>query len=338
MRLGCAACAVAVLLVIGAAPAEAHLIGTNTMPTNYRTRVLAVSPPIQGLEVRAAEIGGALELINRTGRQVIVLGARSEPYLRVEADGGVDENRRSPTWLASRPPGSPPPRSPSVDSAAPPDWHRLSRGVRVVWHDHRAHWTGPDPPQVRRAPKRRQVVISPWQVPLRVGGQTAVITGEVVWVPGSSWWPWLAVAAALAGVVGVGGRTRSWRLVVIVAVTVAVTLDVLHTVGALLASVVPVLVRIYASSPSVAGWVLGGLAVHRLLRRPDAESGPFYLLAAGFFIAFAGGLADVTALGRSQVSTALPVDLTRATVAASLGLGAGMVIVALLKLPRPGAS
>jgi hypothetical protein len=80
--------------------------------------------------------------------------------------------------------------------------------------------------------------------------------------------------------------------------------------------------------------VLGGLAVHRLLRRPDAESGLFYLLAAGFFIAFAGGLADVTALGHSQVSTALPVDLTRATVAASLGLGAGMVIVALLALPR----
>jgi hypothetical protein len=334
MRLGCAACAVAVLLIIGAAPAEAHLIGINAMPTNYRTRILAVSPSIHGLEVRVAEIGGALELINRTGRQVTVLGARSEPYLRVEADGGVDENRRSPTWLASRPPGSPPPRPASVDPAAPPDWHRLSRGIRVVWHDHRAHWTGPDPPQVRRAPQRRQVVIPRWQVPLQVGGQTTVITGEVVWVPGSSWWPWLAAAAVLAGVIGVAGRTRTWRQVVIVAVTVAVTLDVLHTVGALLASVVPALVRVYALSPSAAGWVLGGLAVHRLLRRPDAESGLFYLLAAGFFIAFAGGLADVTALGHSQVSTALPVDLTRATVAASLGLGAGMVIVALLALPR----
>jgi hypothetical protein len=336
MRLGCAACAVAVLLVVGAAPAEAHLIGINAMPTNYATRVLAVSPPVQGLEVRAAEIGGALELINRTGRQVIVLGTRLEPYLRVEADGGVDENRRSPTWLASRPPGSPTPRSPSVDPAAPPDWHRLRRGVRVVWHDHRAHWTGADPPQVRRAPQRRQVVIPRWQVPLRVGGQATVITGEVVWVPGSSWWPWLAVAAVLAGVVGAAGRTRSSRLVVIVAVTVAVTLDVLHTLGALLASVMPVLVRVYASSPSAAGWVLGGLAVHRLVRRPDAVSGPFYLLAAGFFIAFAGGLADVTALGRSQVSTALPVDLARVTVAASLGLGVGMVIVALLELPRSG--
>jgi hypothetical protein len=336
MRLGCATCAVVVLLVIGATPAQAHLIGINAMPTNYATRVLAVSPPIRGLEVRAAEIGGALELINRTGRQVIVLGARFEPYLRVEADGGVDENRRSPTWLASRPPGSPTPRSPSVDPAAPPDWHRLSTGVRVVWHDHRAHWTGADPPQVRQAPQRRQVVIPRWQVPLRVGGQATVITGEVVWIPGSSWWPWLAVAAVLAGVVGAAGRTRSWRPVVIVAVTVAVALDILHTVGALLASVVPVLVRVFASSPSAAGWVLGGLAVHRLLRRHDAESGPFYLLGAGFFIAFVGGLADLTALGRSQVSTVLPVDLTRATVAASLGLGVGMVIVALLALPRSG--
>jgi hypothetical protein len=336
MRLGCAACVAAVLLVIGAAPAHAHLPGTNATPTNYRTGILAVSPPTPGLEVRVAEIGGALELINRTGQEVVVLGARLEPYLRVEADGGVDENHRSPTWLASRAPGSPTPRSASVDAAAPPDWQRLSVGVRVVWHDHRAHWTGADPPQVRGMPQRRQVVIPRWQVPLQVGGQTTVITGEVVWVPGSSWWPWLAAAAVLAGVVGVAGRTRTWRQVVIVAVTVAVALDVLHTVGALRASVVPVLVRVYALSPSAAGWVLGGLAVHRLLRRPDAESGLFYLLAAGFFIAFAGGLADVTALGRSQVSTALPVDLTRATVAASLGLGAGMVIVALLKLPRSG--
>jgi hypothetical protein len=335
-RLGCAACSAAVLLVIGAAPADAHLPGTNATPTNYRTRILAVSPPIPGLQVRVAEIGGALELINRTGQQVVVLGTRLEPYLRVEADGGVDENRRSPTWLASRPPGSPKPRLTSVDAAAPADWQRVSRGVRVVWHDHRAHWTGADPPQVRRAPQRHQVVIPRWQAPLRVGDQTAVITGEVVWVPGSSWWPWLAVAGALAAVVGAAGQMRRWRLVVVVAVAVAVTSDIVHTVGALLASIVPVLAKVYASSPSAVGWLLGGLAAYWLLRRPDAESGLFLLLAAGLFAMFVGGLADVLALGRSQVSTALPVDLARATVAASLGLGAGMVIVALLKLPRSG--
>jgi len=70
-------------------------------------------------------------------------------------------------------------------------------------------------------------------------------------------------------------------------------------------------------------WVLN-------LRRPTC------LLAAGFFFAFAGGLADMTALGRSQVSTTLPVGIARAAVAASLGLGGGMVVVALLKVPRSG--
>jgi hypothetical protein len=140
------------LVVVAAVPADAHLLGTNAAPTNYRTRILAVSPPIQGLQVRVGEPGGTLELINRTGQQVIVAGAGFEPYLRVEPGGGVDENRRSPTWLASRSPGSPPPRSGSVDPTAPPDWHRISGGLRVVWHDHWSHWTGPDPPQVRQAP------------------------------------------------------------------------------------------------------------------------------------------------------------------------------------------
>jgi hypothetical protein len=317
------------LVAIAALPADAHLLGTNAAPTNYRTQVLAVSPPIQGLQVRVAEIGGTLELINRTGRQVIVLGARSEPYLRVEASGGVDENRRSPTWLASRPPGSPAPRSGKVDPAAPPDWHRIGGGLRVVWHDHRSHWTGPGPPQVRRAPHRRQVVIPRWQVPLHVGGQTAVVTGEVVWVPGSSPWPWVGLAAALAAAVAAAARWRRWRGVLVAALLVAVASDIVHTVGAQLASVAPIVARVYASSLAAMGWALGVVVAYRLLRRRSSELDPYLLLTAGMFFAFAGGLADVTVLGRSQVSTALPIDVARATVAVSLGLGVGIFTVAL---------
>jgi hypothetical protein len=316
------------LVAMAAGPADAHLLGTNAAPTNYRTRILAVSPPIQGLQVRVAEIGGALELINRTGQQVIVLGARSEPYLRVEAGGGVEGNRRSPTWLASRPPGSPRPRSGSVDPAAPPDWHRISGGLRVVWHDHRSHWTGADPPQVREAPGRRQVVIPRWQLPLHVDGQTVVVTGEVVWVPGSPPWPWVGLAAALAVAVAAAGRTRHWRGVLAAALLVAVASDVVHTGGAQLASVAPIVAQVYDSSLAAAGWALGLVVAYRLLRRRTAEIDLYLLVAAGLFFAFADGLADVTALGRSQVSTALPVGLTRATVAVSLGLGAGIFIVA----------
>jgi hypothetical protein len=331
VRLGWATCAAVILLAVAAAPADAHILGTNAGPTNYRTRILAVSPPIQGLQVRVAEIGGTLELVNRTGQQVIVLGARSEPYLRVEAAGGVEENRRSPTWLASRPPGSRRPRSGSIDPTAPPDWHRISGGLRVVWHDHRSHWTGPDPPQVREAPGRRQVVIPRWQLPLHVDGQTVVVTGEVVWVPGSSPWPWVGLAAALAAAVAAAGRTRHWRSVLAAALLVAVASDIVHTGGAQLASVAPIVAQVYDSSIAAAGWALGLMVAYRLLRRRTAEIDLYLLVAAGLFFAFAGGLADVTALGRSQVSTALPVGLARATVAVSLGLGAGIFIVAVQK-------
>jgi hypothetical protein len=312
-----------------AVPADAHLLGTNAVPTNYRTQILAVSPPIQGLQVRVAELGGTLELINRTGQQVIVLGARSEPYLRVEPGGGVDENRRSPTWLASRPPGSPPPRSTNVEPTAPPDWHRISGGLQVVWHDHRSHWTGPDPPQVRQAPYRRQVVIPRWQVPLHVGGQTAVVTGEVIWIPGSSPWPWLGLAAALAATVAAAARRRYWRGVLAAALLVAVASDLVHTVGAQLASVAPIVARVYASILAAAGWVLGVVVASRLLRRRSSELDLYLLLTAGLFFAFAGGLADVTVLGRSQVSTALPGGVARAAIAVSLGLGGGIFAVAL---------
>jgi hypothetical protein len=335
LRLGGVAFAAAVLIVVGAAPAEAHLVSINAAPTNYRTRILAVSPPIPGLLVRVAAVGGVLELRNRTGQQVTVLGVRSEPYLRVDADGPVDENRRSPTWLASPAPGeSRRPRSTRGDLAAPPDWHRVSGRGRVVWHEHRAHWTGPDPPQVRQAPHHSQVVIPRWQVPLRVGGQTVVVTGEVVWVPGSSPWPWLVAAAVLAVGVGAGVRTRRWRLVVAAAVTVAVAADLVHLVGALLASVVPPLVMLIALTLSVVGWLLGGFAVERLWRRPDSESGVFLLLGSALFIGFTGSAGDAIGLGRSQVSTVLPVGVARAMVAASLGAAAGMLVAALLLARR----
>jgi hypothetical protein len=330
VRLGGALCAAAILLAVAAAPADAHLVGTNAAPTNYRTRILGVSPPIGGLIVQVAEIGGALALINRTGQQVMVLGSRLEPYLRIGSGGGVDENRRSPTWLASRLPASPRPRSASrVDPAAPPDWHRISGGVRVVWHDHRSHWTGPDPPQVRRAPDRAQVVIPRWQVPLRVGGRTAVTTGEVVWIPGPSPWPWVALAGALAAGTAAVRRTQRWRAVLAAAVLVGVASDMVHTVGAQLAAVAPILARAYASGLSAAGWALGVVVAYRLLGGHHGDADLYFLLVAGLFFAFAGGLADVTALGRSQVSTALPVGLARATTTMSLGLGVGIVIVAL---------
>jgi hypothetical protein len=55
------------------------------------------------------------------------------------------------------------------------------------------------------------------------------------------------------------------------------------------------------------------------------------------FVFVAGGLADLTALTRSQLPTSLPTDLGRLTVTIALGLGAGLVAGAAGRLRAPPA-
>ena len=83
------------LLLVGAAagPAAAHAVGTGTEASNYRTTVHGIDQGTPGISVRAVA-GGLLELTNRSNEEVLVLGYRLEPYLRV-GPGGVFETPRS---------------------------------------------------------------------------------------------------------------------------------------------------------------------------------------------------------------------------------------------------
>jgi len=72
-----------------------------------------------------------------------------------------------------------------------------------------------------------------------------------------------------------------------------------------------------------------------VVRRGVHAAAPLLLLA-GLFLALAGGLADVTALYRSQLPTTLPVVLARLEIAATIGLGAGIAVVGGWRL-RPTA-
>ncbi|MBM0240265.1 hypothetical protein JNW88_29915 [Micromonospora sp. ATA32] len=80
-----------------AAPAAAH--GADAPGRHeYRTEVTGVTPARPGLTVRAVEAGARLELVNRTGRNVEVIGYSGEPYLRVGPDGcSRTPARRRPT-------------------------------------------------------------------------------------------------------------------------------------------------------------------------------------------------------------------------------------------------
>jgi hypothetical protein len=323
------------LVLVGttAGPAAAHAVGTGTEASNYRTTVRGIDQGTPGLSVRTLA-GGQLELTN-TGPEVLVLGYRLEPYLRV-GPGGVFENRRSPSTYTNQYRTTPASIPSQFDANAAPQWRRVGDGPSAVWHDHRAHWTGPDPQEVTANPRVLHVVVPDWKVPLRQGDRTMVITGDVTWIPGPSPWPWALTALALFGaaLAAAGGYRRPRALAAVALVAVAA--DMVHTAGALLASTAPVPAELYGTLTAAAGWVVAGLAAYRLLRgRPD--TGLVYLLLAGVFLTLAGALPDLPTLARSQVASGLGPVATRAAITFTLGLGAAMVVagIAGFRTPRP---
>jgi hypothetical protein len=186
----------------------------------------------------------------------------------------------------------------------------------------------PRPARGHRRRDHRQVIVPNWQIPLRLGQRTALIEGDIVWVPGPSPWPWVLLALIAFGVVLAAGWRRQLVLLAPL-VMVAVAADVIHTVGAFAASTAPVLAKVYAAMISVSGWVAAVVAVWQL-RRGRLQAGRILLLLAGTFLAFAGALPDVGALASSQLASTLDPALSRATIALTLGLGLGMVAASLL--------
>jgi hypothetical protein len=324
----------AALLLVGAAPAAAHAVGTGATATNYRTVVLSIVPPVPGLAVRALEAGNKLELIDHSGQQVVVLGYDGEPYLRV-GPAGVEENQRAPSTYLNRS-ALPQARQrvpAQADPAAPPQWRHVASQPVAVWHDHRSHWSGrAAPPGVRASPGREQVVVPAWQVPLRVGAQTVLVSGQIVWVPGPSPWPWLGLAALLCAAGLLATRTAWARPALAVVTAGAVAADVVHATGGWLGSSAPVATKLGANVTTAAGWVLAAVAVERLLRG-RGEAGQMLLVLAGIFLVVGSAGPDLGTLSRSQLPSVLPAVWARAAVAVTLGLGTAMVLGVLLR-PR----
>jgi hypothetical protein len=329
IRIGLVLLLAGAVETLGAGPAAAHAVGNGVTASNYRTDVVGISPAVPGLEVRAVDVGNQLQLSNHTGQEVIVLGYELEPYLRI-GPGGVEENQRSPSTFSNRSSTAPQEVPPEFDARAAPDWRRISTGTVATWHDHRAHWSGQSDPQVvRQAPGQRHVVQPNWQVPVKIGDRTAIVSGNITWVPGPSPWPWAAVAVLLVGAVLLAGGSR-WQAQTLAAVAgIAVLADAVHTAGAWLGTPAPILTQLYSNASSFAGWVVAGFAIYRLLTGRVDAARPYLLLAA-IFLALAGAAPDVPSLARSQLPSGLDPTLTRVAIATTLGLGIGLAIAALL--------
>jgi hypothetical protein len=312
-----------------AGPASAHAVGGGPAASNYRTEVRGIDPPIAGVTVRTVDGGNQLELTNRSSQEIVLLGYQNEPYLRVGPDG-VFENQRSPSTFSNRSVTAPTSIPPEYDASAAPDWRHISSRPAAIFHDHRAHWSGgPAPAAVRQDPGKRQVVTPNWQVPIKVGDSTSILSGDIVWVPGPSPWPWAALAVALAALVLLVGRIGRQARVLAGVTALAVLADAIHAYGVWSGSSAPILTRVYGSATSFAGWVVAGIAIQRLLTG-KLEAGRTFMLLAAIFLALAGAAPDVPELARSQLPSGLDPLLTRAAISATLGLGAGMLLVALL--------
>jgi hypothetical protein len=329
---------VAVLVAVGAVistpePAAAHGVG-GIQPSNYETRIVSVRPAVAGLEVRSVDLGNRLEVTNRTGHEVVILGYDREPYLRV-GPRGVYENVRSPATYVNRTLTGGTPVPARADSDARPVWRRVGDGPVARWHDHRAHWSvATDPPGVRAAPDRAQIV-QRFRVELRDHGEPVVVHGFVRWVPGSSAWPWIGLALVLAGSVIALSRTRFARVGIAAVLVTVVVLETAHVIGGWGATTESTGTRLGASVYALGAIAVAVIALVWLLQRGLHAAAPLVLIA-GLFLGLAGGLADVSVLTRSQLPTTLPYGIARAIVAVALGLGAGLTIAGALRLrPEP---
>ena len=330
------------LVVLTASPALAHALN-GAAPSNFRTRVLDVKPDLPGIEVEVVEAGNRLLLTNTGQEEAVVLGYQQEPYLRVGPDG-VFENLRSPATYRNRS-RFPTEQVPAIarNPNAPPQWKKVSDDNSARFHDHRVHWMDTEPPSpVQRDPGREHVIIPAWEVPIVVGDEKMVVTGDLAWIPGPSKMPWIGVAVAVglgfaALVLGPGSRrTRLATISMVAALAVLVVFDIGRLAG-LASSVDSSLGRAAGQNlQAVAGWVTAVAAIVLLLRG-DQRAGP--ALAAGAGVLFAlGGLGDIDILSSSQVASDAPMWFNRLTVAMALALGLGLLVAAFAPLVTPSST
>ncbi|GMU77627.1 MAG: hypothetical protein AMXMBFR46_04260 [Acidimicrobiia bacterium] len=323
------------LVAAGATPAAAHTVG-GIDASNYRTRILSVTPPHPDLRIAVIDNGARLELTNTGRHDVSVEGYEGEPYLRVGPRGAF-ENVRSPATFLNRVRRDPAPPPARADASAPPEWRRVSRTPTVRWHDHRAHWMGADdPPIVQRDPGREHLV-QRFRLDLRVGDDVVKVRGDVRWIPGPSPWPWLALAAVLAVATVLGARTTAAGRVVGGVLGLSLVSSVVHAVGSWTYATNSLADRTGDALPTVAAVALGGWAMMRLARRGLHAAAPL-LVFSGLFVGIAIGLADLSALSHSQLPTDLPAALDRLTITLALGGGFGVAAAAALHVAsRPPA-
>jgi hypothetical protein len=301
-------------LVAGAGPAAAD----PPRPTDHRSTVTAVTPAVDGVEARIVGGDAFLELRVEEGHEVVVpgYGEDAEPYLRFGPDGSVERNLRSEaTYLNEDRQGSVDLPA-QADREAEPEWETVAEDGTYAWHDHRIHWMGGSRPPGAEPGD----VVQSWTVPLTVDGEPVEVTGELVLVARVSPVPWIALAAAGAGIVAVLGRRHP--LVPTSAVAVAAAGALL--VGWAQFSVAP---AGSGANPLVVAVPLIGLVAAALgVAFRTRAAGPVAALA-GAAAVVGWGILRIDVLWMPVLPTDLPAGLDRAVTALAVGVATAAAAV-----------
>jgi hypothetical protein len=173
----------ATALILLAAPGTAHADAAS--PSEWRSEITSIEPDTGALTA-TIEGGDAFVRIEvGRGHEVIVTGYAGEPYLLIDADGVVHENRHSPATYYNRSRDGIVELPAVADPAADPDWVVVGDGGAWAWHDHRGHYMGGSPPPDMSPgdslPESR--------IPLTVDGAPAEIVVVTTLVADPSIWP-----------------------------------------------------------------------------------------------------------------------------------------------------
>ena len=206
---------VAAVAGLVAVPPVAH--ADPAAPTDYRSEVVAVTPDTPSIDFEVVGGDAFLQLTVQPGTEVVVTGYQNEPFLRIRADGVVEQNDRSPSTYLSLDRMGDATVPAHADATLPPLWSEIGTGGTYAWHDHRTHWMSPDPPPNARRGDRIQTGV----VPLIVDGVPVSVSVATDWLVAPSPVP-LYVGAALAAA-GVGlalllRRRVAWPVLIVSAV------------------------------------------------------------------------------------------------------------------------
>ena len=118
-------------------------------PTDYGSQITAITPAVPGIDGRdrRRRLVPAPRRRSRASRSSSPATPRSRTCTSTRPASST-ENQRSPaTYLNASRYGSTVPAD--ADPTLPPDWKIVGTGGAYAWHDHRAHWMSPNPPDGR---------------------------------------------------------------------------------------------------------------------------------------------------------------------------------------------